>query len=195
MHQNLSKLGKPLANIWGRLGASQRISVAAGTLVLMAGLAAISLWPSHPDSGRFYGGRSAAEASMVTAALAAYHTQMEVISQNIANANTTQDENGQPYQRRVVILESVVDGALEHGQANPPVMQVARVQRDSRPPLRVYAPGHPLADEHGMVALPNINIHEEMVDLVSATHRFEANLALIKNARTLALKPLAKGRP
>ncbi len=69
MNQNLSKLGKQLADIWGQLGASQRVSVAAATFVLIAGLAAISLWSSHTDYGLLYGGLSDAEASKVTAAL------------------------------------------------------------------------------------------------------------------------------
>jgi flagellar M-ring protein FliF len=69
MNQNLSKLGKQLQDIWGQLGASQRLNVAAATFVLIAGLAAISFWSSHTDYGLLYGGLSDAEASKVTAAL------------------------------------------------------------------------------------------------------------------------------
>ena len=69
MNQNLSKLGKQLQDIWGQLGASQRLSVAAATFVLLAGLAMISFWSSHTDYGLLYGGLSDAEASKVTAAL------------------------------------------------------------------------------------------------------------------------------
>ena len=69
MNQNLSKLGKQLQDIWGQLGASQRLSVAAATFVLIAGLAAITFWSSHSDYGLLYGGLSDAEASKVTAAL------------------------------------------------------------------------------------------------------------------------------
>jgi flagellar M-ring protein FliF len=69
MNQNLSKLGKQLQDIWGQLGASQRLSVAAATFVLIAGLAAISVWSSHTDYGLLYGGLSDGEAAKVTAAL------------------------------------------------------------------------------------------------------------------------------
>jgi len=69
MNQNLSKLGKQLSDIWGQLGASQRLSVVAATFVLIAGLAAISFWSSHTDYGLLYGGLSDGEASKVTAAL------------------------------------------------------------------------------------------------------------------------------
>lgn len=69
MNQNLSKLGKQLQDIWGQLGTSQRLSVAAATFVLIAGLAAISFWSSHTDYGLLYGGLSDGEASKVTAAL------------------------------------------------------------------------------------------------------------------------------
>jgi len=69
MNQNLSKLGKQLQDIWGQLGTSQRLSVAAATFVLIAGLAAISVWSSHTDYGLLYGGLSDGEASKVTAAL------------------------------------------------------------------------------------------------------------------------------
>jgi len=78
------------------------------------------------------------------------------------------------------------------GQA--PTLRVARIQKDARPPQLVYEPGHPDADARGMVALPNINIHEEMADLISASRTFEANLAVVKNARSMALATLSIGK-
>jgi flagellar basal-body rod protein FlgC len=129
-----------------------------------------------------------------SAALDAEHTRLDVISQNIANAHTTHDVDGQPYQRRVVVFESVLKNAMGSDQANLPSLQVARVEKDSRPPIHVYDPGNPEADARGMVALPNINIHEEMADLISASRTFEANLAVVKNARTMAMQTLAIGK-
>ncbi|MGH7972904.1 MAG: flagellar basal body rod protein FlgC, partial [Limisphaerales bacterium] len=64
----------------------------------------------------------------------------------------------------------------------------------NRPAEMVYDPGHPDADANGMVAMPNINIHEEMADMISASRAFEANLAVIKNARSMALQTLAIGK-
>ena len=129
-----------------------------------------------------------------SSALDAEQTRLEVISQNIANAHTTHDVNGQPYQRRVVVFESVLKNAMDGDQNSLPTMQVARVEKDTRPPLHVYDPGNPEADARGMVALPNVNIHEEMADLISASRTFEANLAVVKNARSMAMQTLAIGK-
>jgi flagellar basal-body rod protein FlgC len=58
----------------------------------------------------------------------------------------------------------------------------------------VYNPSHPDADAHGMVAMPNINIHEEMVDLIASSRSYEANLAVVKNARSMAMQDLSLGK-
>jgi flagellar basal-body rod protein FlgC len=73
-------------------------------------------------------------------------------------------------------------------------VQIARVQKDSRPPRMIYNPGHPDANAQGMVAMPNINIHEEMVDMIASSRSYEANLAVIKNARTMAMQALSIGK-
>jgi flagellar basal-body rod protein FlgC len=129
------------------------------------------------------------------AALDAEHTRLDVISQNIANAHTTHDINGQPYQRQVVVFESALQNALtgDAADGNPPPIQ-AKIERDTRPPLQVYDPGNPSADAHGMVSMPNVNIHEEMADMISASRTYEANLAAVKNARSMAMQTLAIGR-
>ena len=128
-----------------------------------------------------------------TAALTAERTRLDVISENIANAHTTRGADGKPYQRQVVVFETALQQAMDGGTTPTPV-QVARVQKDSRPPEMVYEPGHPDADAHGMVAMPNINIHEEMADLISASRAFEANLAVVRNARSMALQTLSIGK-
>jgi flagellar basal-body rod protein FlgC len=130
------------------------------------------------------------------AALDAEHTRLDVISQNIANAHTTHDVDGKPYQRRVVVFETALQNAMgsDGSGANLPAIQVAKIERDTRPPLQVYDPGNPEADGRGMVSMPNINIHEEMADLISASRTFEANLAVVKNARSMAMQTLAIGK-
>lgn len=131
-----------------------------------------------------------------SAALDAEQTRLDVISQNIANAHTTHDVDGKPYQRRVVVFESALQNAINNdgSGANLPSIQSAKIEKDTRPPLEVYDPGNPDANEHGMVAMPNINIHEEMADLISASRTFEANLAVVKNARSMAMQTLAIGK-
>ena len=130
-----------------------------------------------------------------SAALDAERTRLDVISQNIANAHTTHDVDGKPYQRRVVVFENELNSAMNGENAMTPTMHVAKIERDQRAPIKVYDPGNPEADaKTGMVSLPNINIHEEMADLISASRTFEANLAVVKNARSMAMQTLAMGR-
>ena len=129
-----------------------------------------------------------------SAALDAERTRLDVISQNIANAQTTHDVNGRPYQRKVVVFETALQNAMGSDGSNLPAIQVAKIVPDNRPPLMVPAPGNPDADKNGNVAMPNINMHEEMADLISASRTFEANLAVVKNARSMALATLAMGR-
>jgi flagellar basal-body rod protein FlgC len=128
-----------------------------------------------------------------SSALEAERTRLDVIAQNLANAHTTRDVDGQPYQRRVVVFENELQNAMGTDGSALPAMKVARIERDPRPPLKIYDPGNPVADKQGMVSLPNINIHEEMADMISASRTFEANLAVVKNARSMALQTLAIG--
>jgi len=125
-----------------------------------------------------------------SSALDAERIRMEVISQNIANVNTTRDTDGNPYQRKQVVFESVLQ--QQGGQSQG--VQVASVQTDKRPPRLVFNPGHPDANAAGMVAVPDINIHEEMADLIASSRSFEANLAVVKNGRTMAMQALSIGR-
>ena len=130
-----------------------------------------------------------------SAALAAERTRLDVISENIANAYTTRCADGKPYQRRVVVFESALQQALGTDKdTQTPSLRVARIERDTRPPMQVYDPGNPDADAHGMVSMPNINIHEEMADLIAASRAFEANLAVVRNARAMAMQTLTIGR-
>jgi flagellar basal-body rod protein FlgC len=129
------------------------------------------------------------------AALAAEQTRLDVISENIANANTTHGANGKPYQRQVVVFESALQQAMSSdGSVQMPAIKVARIATDDTPPIKVYDPGNPDADASGMVSTPNININEEMADMISASRTFEANLAVVKNARAMAMETLSIGK-
>lgn len=129
------------------------------------------------------------------AALDAEQTRLDVISENIANANTAKGPDGKPYQRQVVVFESALRQAMNtDGGTATPALHVARIEGDQRPPIQIYDPGNPDADAKGMVSMPNINIHEEMADLISASRTFEANLAVVKNSRAMALQTLSIGK-
>ncbi|MEW6302699.1 MAG: flagellar basal body rod protein FlgC [Verrucomicrobiota bacterium] len=126
-----------------------------------------------------------------TAALDAERVRLDVVAQNIANANTTRGPDGQPYQRQQVVFENVLRQAQGGGT---PQLRVARIESDARPPRLVFNPSHPDADPQGMVALPDIDVHEEMADLITASRAFEANLAVLRNARHMALQTLSLGK-
>jgi flagellar basal-body rod protein FlgC len=131
-----------------------------------------------------------------SAALNAERIRMDVVSENIANVNTTRGLDGKPYQREQVVFESVLQ-AQQNSDAlgsAPQTVQVARIEKDQRPPIMVYNPSHPDANAQGMVAMPDISIPEEMVDMIAASRAFEANLAVVKNARSMAMETLAIGK-
>jgi flagellar basal-body rod protein FlgC len=128
-----------------------------------------------------------------SAALNAERTRMDVISENIANAHTTRGADGKPYQRKVVVFETALQQAVD-GSGKVSMLSSAHIQNDPRPAQKIYEPGNPDADEHGMVAMPNINIHEEMADLIAASRTFEANLSVVKNARFMAMQTLSIGK-
>jgi flagellar basal-body rod protein FlgC len=128
------------------------------------------------------------------AALQAERMRMAVATQNIANANITKGIDGKPYQRQQVVFEAVL--AEQNGilGADAQQVQVARIEKDARPPRLIFNPGHPEADADGMVAMPNINIHEEMADMIVASRAYEANLAVIRNSREMAAQTLSIGQ-
>ena len=130
-------------------------------------------------------------------ALNAERIRMDVVSQNIANVNTTRGPNGKPYVRQQVDFEAVLKDQLKPSGtpgSEPQMVRVAQVEAARRPLRTVYQPGHADADANGMVAMPNINIHEEMVDLMAASRSYEANLSVVKTARSMALQTLSIGK-
>ena len=123
---------------------------------------------------------------------------MEVISQNIANANTTKTEDGEPYRRQLVHFATILRNKLGANNDLPgnnlSQVQASKIIEDSRPFREVYQPGHPDADPNGMVKYPNVHIQEEMADLISASRAYEANMAVIRTSRTLAMQTTNIGK-
>jgi flagellar basal-body rod protein FlgC len=132
-----------------------------------------------------------------SSALNAERIRMDVVSQNIANANTSKGPNGKPYVRQQAVFEAVLQDQLKPAGlpgSEPHLVRLARIESSRRPPRLVYQPGHAEADGNGMVALPNINIYEEMVDLMAASRTYEANLDVVKTARSMAFQTLSIGK-
>lgn len=129
--------------------------------------------------------------------LAAERLRMDVTAGNLANAQTTQGANGQPYRRREVVLQEAQGGGQSFGSilasaSSSPVngVQVAGIVEDPSAPRKVYDPGHPDADAQGYVSLPNVNPVTEMVDLIGASRSYEANVTAMQAAKQLFSKTL-----
>ncbi|HBA84868.1 MAG TPA: flagellar basal body rod protein FlgC [Verrucomicrobia bacterium] len=115
--------------------------------------------------------------------------RMEVIANNVANAQTTRGEDGKVFRRKEVVFAARLASELGAGnQADSELkgVEIKGIVDDQRPLKRIFRPGHPDADKEGYVALPNINPVEEMVDMMSASRAYEANLAAMKSSRTMA---------
>jgi flagellar basal-body rod protein FlgC len=133
--------------------------------------------------------------------LTAQRLRMDIISQNIANINTTRTENGEPYRRKTVLFEerkeqvpfsTVLKNSIE--QHNSSGVRVSAIVEDNSDFQTVYDPEHPDADENGYVRMPNVNIIEEMVNMISANRSYEANVTAINTNKSMALKALEIGR-
>jgi len=122
--------------------------------------------------------------------LYAQRKRMDVIANNIANATTTRTEKGGPYRKQEVVFQAH-SGKYEPGNGG---VEVEAVVESADPPKMVYDPSHPDAGPDGMVAMPNVNIVEEMVDMITATRAYEANVQAINAARLMAAKALEIGR-
>jgi flagellar basal-body rod protein FlgC len=133
---------------------------------------------------------------VTSGALTAQKTRLDIVAQNIANAQTTRGADGLPYQRKTVSFETELlrrTGA----SAGAPSLQsvhVGKISEDATPGARIYDPHHAHADAEGFVSMPNVNMAFEMVDLMSASRAYEANLSVVKNARQMAMKALEIGK-
>ena len=129
-------------------------------------------------------------------ALTAERARIEAAVSNLANAESTRGADGQPYRRRDVVLAADPQNSFEHalGQAGAVGVKVAAIVEDQTPPKRRYDPSHPDADTDGFVALPNIDTPEEMVNMLSASRAYQANLTAIGLIRELVQKSLDLGK-
>ena len=132
--------------------------------------------------------------------LEAQMKRMNTISSNIANAETTRTEEGTPYRREDPIFAAetdrenfseVLDNAMDE---NVQGVRVVDIARDEKPPKMVYDPNHPDANADGYVAMPNVNVVEEMANMISAQRSYEANVTSMNAAKSMAQKALEIGR-
>jgi len=117
--------------------------------------------------------------------MAAQRTRSEVLVENIANSETTRTPGGGPYRRKDVVFESgpvaspFASELNSQLQGTPSGVRVSEITVDNSEPERRYMPGHPDADSDGYVKMPRINAAEDMVDLMSASRSYQANVAAV----------------
>ena len=120
--------------------------------------------------------------------LTAQRTRMQVVSANLANAETTRTAEGGPYRRRIVMFEPAPGDPTRFSRALSRQLEgvrVSSVEIDDAPPVLRHQPGHPDADAQGYVSYPNITLPAEMADLMSAVRSYQANLTVIQSVRNL----------
>jgi flagellar basal-body rod protein FlgC len=165
-----------------------------------------------PMSGLFSG------LEISASGLRAQRIRQNVISSNLANAETTRTVDGGPYRRQFVVLEAGSDTrdvrllnqqpslqGEQTAQSHLPIpardfprderffgngVQVSEIREDTRPPRLVYDPAHPDADANGYVALPNVNIVKEMADMITATRAYEANVTAFNATKSMLMQGL-----
>jgi flagellar basal-body rod protein FlgC len=129
-------------------------------------------------------------------ALDAQRARMEVAVSNMANAESTRGADGLPYRRREVVLGASAidsfDAAL--GRADAVGVKVTDIIEDQTPFRRRYEPSHPDADKEGFVAMPNVDVPEEMVDMIGAARAYQANLTAIGLIRDTITRALELGK-
>jgi flagellar basal-body rod protein FlgC len=136
-------------------------------------------------------------------ALTAQRLRMDVISSNIANAETTRasvvDGKAVPYRRKLVVLETaqadsfsnILDSKMSGGSQG---VKVKSIIEDTSPLKPVYNPSHPDADVDGYVYMPNVDLTKEMVDMLSASRSYEANVTMLNASKAMVGKALEIGR-
>lgn len=133
--------------------------------------------------------------------MTAQRLRLDTISQNIANVNTTQGEDGTPYRRKTVVFEEINKKSAFQGMLNKYIddyqasgVKVSRIVEDPSDFRQVYNPNHPDANDDGYVQLPNVNVVEEMTNMISANRSYEANVTAFNATKAMASKALEIGK-
>ena len=124
--------------------------------------------------------------------MSAERLRMEVVANNIANAHSTRSSSGGPYQRQQVIFAPALEESLgsQSNSGGLAGVQIAGVENDATPFPKLYDPGHPDAAKDGYVTMPNVAIANEMVDMITASRGYEANLQALRTMRSMVEQTL-----
>ena len=138
-----------------------------------------------------------------TSALNAQRLRMDIISQNLANIDTTRTADGGPYKRKTVIFKEIdnsnsfskiFNNVIQEDESISRGVKVDRIVEDNSEGAMEYDPNHPDADEKGYVQKPNVNVVEEMVNMISANRAYEANITAVNTTKSMIAKTLEIGR-
>ena len=120
----------------------------------------------------------------------AQSARLNAVASNLANAESVTSSNGQPYRAKQVVFQ-----AAQVGQGSDALgVKVAGVMEDQSPAKLMFDPRHPLADANGYVAMPNVNMVEEMTNMISASRSYQTNLEVMNTAKTLMLRTISLGQ-
>ena len=122
-------------------------------------------------------------------AMSAQSQRLNTVASNLANADSAASATGQPYRAKEVVFS-----AMPTYSPDASGVKVQQVVEDTAPPRMVYDPKHPLADDNGYVAMPNVNVTEEMVNMISASRAYQNNIETMNAAKTMLLKTLTIGQ-
>jgi flagellar basal-body rod protein FlgC len=122
-------------------------------------------------------------------AMSAQSQRLNAVASNLANADSATSANGTPYKAKQVIFSAIPSGSPEVSG-----VKVDRVIEDSSPPKMVYEPNSPLANDQGYVTMPNVNVTEEMVNMISASRAYQNNVETMNAAKSMLLKTLSIGQ-
>ncbi len=129
--------------------------------------------------------------SIAGSAMTAQSQRLNAVASNLANADSATSSTGQPYRAKQIVFSAMPLGGSSSGSAG---VKVAGVIEDPSPMKRMYDPKHPLADAQGFVTMPNVNVVEEMVNMISASRSYQNNADMMNTAKTLLMKTLTLGQ-
>ena len=121
-------------------------------------------------------------------AMSAQAQRLNTVASNLANADSATSATGEAYRAKAVVFEAVPQ------QSGATGVRVREVVEDPSPLKQVYDPKHPLADDKGYVAMPNVNVVDEMVNMLSASRSYQTNVETMNAAKTMLLKTLTLGQ-
>lgn len=122
-------------------------------------------------------------------AMSAQSQRLNVVASNLANADSVTSANGQPYKAKQVVFE-----AMQLAGSDATGVKVQQVVEDTSPAKLMYDPGNPSADENGYVSMPNVNVTEEMVNMISASRAYQNNVETMNTVKSMLMKTLTIGQ-